>query len=352
MGFAVAEDQEFTLPPLEERPLVTFALFAYNQEKYIREAVEGAFAQTYEPLEIILSDDCSTDRTFEIMEEMAAKYEGPHKIILNRNTQNLGICPHVTKIHERCSGEYIVHAAGDDYSYPNRTEILIAAFTSCGHCPSIVSSNSMYMDENSSPIGYVNNPSTPTTFEKNLNPLNRTLPLNGHTLALHRALVDCFDQPSYKIIAEDSIFTFRAHLMNGVLYLNKTLLNYRISDKGAWSSMQMKSKSTNKILENQLTWSKDYLKRLAQFSVDLNCIEKPVNQKNDIIKSIEAFKIKSAKSIEIIESKFIAGLLLLFNILVTQEQDSKYKLHILKLFILKWLPILHKIKITARASKS
>ena len=32
-----------------ERPLMTFALFAYNQEKYIREAVVGAFAQTYEP---------------------------------------------------------------------------------------------------------------------------------------------------------------------------------------------------------------------------------------------------------------------------------------------------------------
>jgi len=48
-----------------DRPLVTFALVAYNQEQYIREAVEGAFAQTYEPLEIILSDDCSSDRTVE-----------------------------------------------------------------------------------------------------------------------------------------------------------------------------------------------------------------------------------------------------------------------------------------------
>ena len=53
-----------------DRPLVTFALFAYNQEQHIREAVDGAFSQTYEPLEIILSDDCSTDRTFEIMQEI------------------------------------------------------------------------------------------------------------------------------------------------------------------------------------------------------------------------------------------------------------------------------------------
>lgn len=39
-----------------EKPLVTFALFAYNQESCIREAVEGALAQDYENLEIILSD--------------------------------------------------------------------------------------------------------------------------------------------------------------------------------------------------------------------------------------------------------------------------------------------------------
>ena len=46
--------------PVTGAPLVTFALFAYNQERYVREAVEGAFAQTYQPLEIILSDDCSS----------------------------------------------------------------------------------------------------------------------------------------------------------------------------------------------------------------------------------------------------------------------------------------------------
>ena len=68
-----------------DRPLVTFALFAYNQEKYIREAIEGAFAQTYEPLEIILSDDCSVDRTFEIMTEMVVNYRGKHCIKLNKN---------------------------------------------------------------------------------------------------------------------------------------------------------------------------------------------------------------------------------------------------------------------------
>ena len=72
-------------PDSTSKPLLTFALAALNQERFIREAVEAAFAQTYSPLEIILSDDCSEDRTFEIMCEMAKAYRGPHRIVLNRN---------------------------------------------------------------------------------------------------------------------------------------------------------------------------------------------------------------------------------------------------------------------------
>jgi len=77
------------------RPLVTFALFAYNQEKYIREAVDVAFSQTYQPLEIILSDDCSSDRTFEIMQEMAAAYVGPHDVRVRQSEVNRGLIDHV-----------------------------------------------------------------------------------------------------------------------------------------------------------------------------------------------------------------------------------------------------------------
>lgn len=113
---------------ITDRPLVTFALFAYNQEHYIREAVEGALAQTYEPLEIILSDDCSTDRTFEMMQEMVAAYEGPHKVVLNRNDENLKLIPHINRTAKLFSGDIVILAAGDDVSHPSRTAILSEVF--------------------------------------------------------------------------------------------------------------------------------------------------------------------------------------------------------------------------------
>jgi glycosyltransferase involved in cell wall biosynthesis len=107
--------------PTPERPLVTFALFAYNQEQYIREAVEGAFSQTYEPLEIILSDDCSTDRTFEIMQEMAAAYAGPHEVRVRQSEVNRGLIDHVFDVTEMLNGKIVIFAAGDDISRPGRT---------------------------------------------------------------------------------------------------------------------------------------------------------------------------------------------------------------------------------------
>jgi glycosyltransferase involved in cell wall biosynthesis len=105
----------------KERPLITFSLIAYNQEQFIRAAVEGAFSQTYSPLEIILSDDCSKDHTFDIMKQMTDAYKGPHKIILNRNEKNLGMGRHFSKTMKLATGEIIELADGDDISLPERT---------------------------------------------------------------------------------------------------------------------------------------------------------------------------------------------------------------------------------------
>src|SRR5258708_29983030 len=103
------------------KPLLTFSIGAYNQEPFIRQAVLGAFAQTYSPLQIILSDDCSSDRTFDIMAEMAAAYRGPHEVVLNRNPKNVGLVAHINRVVQLTRGELLVVSAGDDISLPHRT---------------------------------------------------------------------------------------------------------------------------------------------------------------------------------------------------------------------------------------
>lgn len=110
---------------MSEQPLVTFALFAYNQEAYIQEAVKGALAQDYDNLEIIFSDDCSSDRTFELMEYEVSSYRGSHDIVLNRNKENLGVAAHINKVFKMARGQVIVVAAGDDVSYDYRVSEVV-----------------------------------------------------------------------------------------------------------------------------------------------------------------------------------------------------------------------------------
>ena len=82
-----------------EGPLVSFCVKCYNQERYIGEALEGAFAQTYRPLEIVISDDASTDRSWEIITEAVAKYR--HRPDATRTIISLSVYP---PIRERLNG--------------------------------------------------------------------------------------------------------------------------------------------------------------------------------------------------------------------------------------------------------
>jgi glycosyltransferase involved in cell wall biosynthesis len=126
---------------MKNKPLISFLLGCYNQEAFVREAVEGALAQTYSPLEIIISDDCSTDRSFDIVQQMVAAYQGPHLVKLNRNGKNLGIGGNVNCAMELCHGELVVIAAGDDISLPQRTEVTYQAWEQFGRRPTSISSS-------------------------------------------------------------------------------------------------------------------------------------------------------------------------------------------------------------------
>ena len=130
-----------------DKPLISFTISCYNQESFIREAVEGAFSQTYSPLEIIISDDCSKDRTFEIAQQMAAAYKGPHTVRLNRNEKNLGISGNANRASALCHGELIVGAAGDDISVPERTSITVQAWNDSGRKATTIFSGYVVIDE-------------------------------------------------------------------------------------------------------------------------------------------------------------------------------------------------------------
>lgn len=137
-------------------PNVYILLVAYNQRKFIVEAVRGVLDQDYAlPCTIILSDDCSTDDTFDLMRAEAANYDGSNKIILNRNSQNKGLCQHINHLMASfvpCDS-IVVLAGGDDISLPCRVSLVVDAFSTAGKDCKAVSGQCICINENGEETG-------------------------------------------------------------------------------------------------------------------------------------------------------------------------------------------------------
>jgi len=206
-----------------ERPLVTFALFAYNQEKYIREAVEGAFAQTYSPLEIILSDDCSNDRTFTIMQEMARVYSGEHRIKIRTNKNNFGLVGHINRVLQIFCGKYIVLAAGDDISLPDRVDRIVEEFKGGAL---LVHSDFFPIDKDGKDLYDFKKPSLVWKADSVTIATSRAIYV-GATGAWDRKLYDFFGTIKITESYEDLVFGYRASLLGEISFINSKLVRYR-----------------------------------------------------------------------------------------------------------------------------
>jgi|ERR1051326_371513 glycosyltransferase involved in cell wall biosynthesis len=240
-----------------EKPLLTFAVAGFNQERFIREAVEAAFAQTYSPLEIILSDDCSDDRTFEIICEMAKAYRGPHRIVLNRNPVRRSIGGHINRILEVSQGELIMAAAGDDISLPHRAQATYEAWESSGRKATSIHSKIIQIDEDGKSTDevfksecaeearLVEQTVQPMEYVQTLEPL-----IFGCAHAFSRKLYNVFGNLPDDVIHEDNALGFRSILAGQLLFINQPLVKYRIHGNNVYIRTH-KRRTDLKSLERQ-----------------------------------------------------------------------------------------------------
>lgn len=275
------------LPPLEERPLVTFALFAYNQEKYIREAVEGAFSQTYEPLEIILSDDCSTDRTFEIMQEMAAEYKGPHRVMLQRNNSNEGLARHINKIIRLSVGKIISWAAGDDIAMPNRTSQFVSKLQESNNYVGVHSN----IDEIDLRGEYIK--LRYHSFGNRKQMLNDVfkygLSVITQSHAFRREVFDVYGPLEDEVTNEGIVMAFRELTLGEVAFIKQSLTKYRIgSGVSTYSGYELERRK----IDEPIKITRWYLTAYKQIFVDLKRCPIQISDQNKklILNKIEYFK--------------------------------------------------------------
>lgn len=105
-------------------PLVSVFLPTYNQLEYVSASLDSVLSQDYPNIEIIVGDDCSTDGTWERIQEYQSRFADKLKAF--RNPKNLGVTRNCNEVLKRCQGKYIAYCAGDDLFLPGKISRQVA----------------------------------------------------------------------------------------------------------------------------------------------------------------------------------------------------------------------------------
>lgn len=102
---------------IKKDPLISVIMSVKNDKKNIEKSVRSILNQTYCNIELLLCDDCSTDNTLEVVQNISDK-----RIKLFHNQKNLGLTKSLNRLIQSANGNYIARQDSDDYSYPKRIE--------------------------------------------------------------------------------------------------------------------------------------------------------------------------------------------------------------------------------------
>lgn len=92
----------------------------YNCADTLSDAIDSILAQTYTNWQLILCDDCSTDKTYDIAKSYQERF--PDKIILIQNETNSRLAYSLNHCLKYATGKYVARMDGDDISVPERFE--------------------------------------------------------------------------------------------------------------------------------------------------------------------------------------------------------------------------------------
>ena len=109
---------------MKQMPLVSIALCTYNGAAYLHEQLDTLVNQTYQNIEILAADDCSTDDTYAILENYAFRYP---QIKIYKNIKNLGFIGNFERAVKLCKGELIALCDQDDIWDLKKIELQVNA---------------------------------------------------------------------------------------------------------------------------------------------------------------------------------------------------------------------------------
>jgi glycosyltransferase involved in cell wall biosynthesis len=208
----------------ETRPLVSFIIAAYNEENFIVECIDSCLSQTFPNIEICVTDDGSTDKTWEIM---VNQYQNDSRVKLDKFDMNKGKIYAFNNSYKQSTGEYIAIVGADDVSFEDRiaSSYNLLRKENCD----LVFGKVLYCDENLVPINY---------GQRKLSQKKVTLEqiifsniFYGATLFFNRKIAEKIFPIPHTLLFEDWWIGFVSVLYGKAIFLNKYLIKYRQHEK-------------------------------------------------------------------------------------------------------------------------
>jgi len=209
-------------------PVATMVLMSYNQADVISESIKALLDQECEPVEIMISDDCSSDKTWDRIVEAVSGYDGPHIIRLNRNRENLGLIKHYNKCFSMASADIVIVCGGDDISLPTRAKKIIDKFNETNALLVFSDVDKYALNHRSLANQILISP--PKFYNKRSAYIGaKSIALYvGASAAYHKDLFVKYGYIEDDSVYEDLILGFRASLEDRVEMINEKLVQYRI----------------------------------------------------------------------------------------------------------------------------
>lgn len=201
------------------KPLISIALATYNGESFLAQQMDSLLAQDYPNLEIVISDDCSTDGTWEILQNYAAQ---DNRIRLLPRDINRGYVNNFIRTFHACKGSLISPSDQDDIWYPNKTRRL---FESIGHA-SLVYCDNRFINEDGAPLGRNLSDTIRMISGTDQRNLLMSTSICGHAMLFKKNLLAVTPKLNAAPYI-DWMIAFLAAKENGINYLDEVLVDWR-----------------------------------------------------------------------------------------------------------------------------
>ena len=101
-----------------ESPLISVLLSVYNDDKNIKTSIDSILSQSYKNIELLVMDDCSTDKTYDILKDIKDR-----RLRIFRNKDNQGLTKSLNILIKKSKGQILARQDSDDISLPTRLEV-------------------------------------------------------------------------------------------------------------------------------------------------------------------------------------------------------------------------------------